>query len=403
MFIVAKMESREIEIGGEEWVQVGRSPFASPPPRDIVENRTSENFHSRRERLRARLADAGFDGILIFRPEDRRYFSGFTGSSGFLLIARKEDILFTDFRYLEQSAREAPGIRIVDHRQKPEESIVRFACDLGLRLVAFQGDVMSVREHDLLLTITRDLCPEIRWKDAGEMFDGLRAIKDAIELEKIRKAIEIAEGAFREVLSEIHPGRTEREVAWLLERAMRERGAEKMSFSPIVVSGVRGSLPHGAPTDKPLACGEMVTLDFGAVYDGYTSDLTRTIALCDPPEALIRIYDTVLAAQLRAIARVQAGILASEVDAAARDTIAQAGYGEYFGHGTGHGIGLAVHEAPTIGPRRDTPLKSGMVITIEPGIYVPDLGGVRIEDDVLVQENNAFLLSTLPKELLRLR
>ncbi|RKQ88751.1 M24 family metallopeptidase [Brockia lithotrophica] len=368
-----------------------------------MEHEEREYFRSRRERLLARLADAGFYGALISRPEDRRYLSGFTGSSGLLLLTREEAILFTDFRYLEQAGRECPGVRVVDHERKPEEAVVRAVCTSRPARVAFQGDAMSVRAYERLLAVTREVCPEVRWEDAGEALEGLRVRKDPPELAKIRRAVEIAEAAFRAVLPEIRPGRTERQVAWALERAMREAGAEATAFPPIVVSGVRGSLPHGMPTDKPLACGELVTLDFGAVYEGYVSDLTRTVALCDPPEALLRIYETVLAAQLRAVARVRAGVTAEEVDAAARETIERAGYGKYFGHATGHGIGLAVHEDPTIGPGRATPLKAGSVVTIEPGIYVPDLGGVRIEDDVLVGESGAVLLSTLPKELLRLR
>ncbi|MBT9252396.1 MAG: Xaa-Pro peptidase family protein [Brockia lithotrophica] len=368
-----------------------------------MENEERGYFRSRRERLRARLAGAGFDGVLISRPEDRRYFSGFTGSSGLLLLTREEAVLFTDFRYLEQAARECPEVRVVDHERKPEEAVVRAVCSFRLARIAFQGDVMSVRTHARLLAAAREMCPDVHWEDAGETLGALRARKDPVELAKIRRAVEIAEAAFREVLPEIRPGRTERQVAWALERAMREGGADAVAFPPIVVSGTRGSLPHGMPTDKPLACGELVTLDFGAVYDGYVSDLTRTVALCDPPEALLRIYETVLASQLRAIARVRAGVSTGTIDAAARETIDRAGYGEYFGHATGHGIGLAVHEEPTIGPGRDIPLEAGMVITIEPGIYVPGLGGVRIEDDVLVHEAGAVLLSTLPKELLRLR
>ena len=232
------------------------------------------------------------------------------------------------------------------------------------------------------------------------MIEKLRMIKTDDEIRTIRRAAEIADEAFSHILTFIKPGVTELEVSNELEFFMRRLGASESSFDTIVASGKRSALPHGVATGKTIENGDMVTLDFGALYDGYVSDITRTVAVGEPTEELKKIYHIVLEAQMRACSALKPGMTGKEADAVARDYIKDHGYGEAFGHSTGHGIGLEVHEGPGLSFRSDTVLKPGMVVTVEPGIYVPGLGGVRIEDDVLITEDGCELLTSSPKELI---
>ena len=351
-------------------------------------------------KLREILTIEGLDAILITQPENRRYLSGFTGSKGMLFISSQQAMLAVPFIYLEQAGKQAPGFKLVRfHREfavvwpdlVAEISSVQ---QCRARRVAFESAHLTVAEHGKL--------------DAGDgnvelvptegVVEGLRAIKDEDELDIIRKAVALADAAFTYAVEFIEPGMTEREVAWRLEVYMRTHGAEKVAFDLIVGAGPNGAMPHHDVSERVIGEGEPIVMDLGARVAGYHSDLTRTICLGQPDERFTEIYDLVLRAQLAAEAIVRRGIVAGEADNAARQIITEAGYGEQYGHGLGHGVGLAVHEEPLIRQDAEEVLKPGMVFTVEPGIYLPDWGGVRIEDMVLVQEGGVEVLSRAGKE-----
>ncbi|MDU4960408.1 MAG: Xaa-Pro peptidase family protein [Sporomusaceae bacterium] len=351
----------------------------------------------RLETLRAFLAGQNLSGLLITKPENRRYFSGFCGSAGALLITANDARLITDFRYLEQAALQAPGFSVVRHGSSIYETIGRLVDEMHITKLGFEADFVSFAAYKLLEEnlAAAELCPV--------QLDALRARKDEAELDRIRKAVAIADDAFAYILERIRIGMSENEVAFELETCMRRLGSEKPAFDTIVASGKRGALPHGLPTDKLLAAGDLVTMDFGAVYQGYHSDMTRTVAMGQASDEQKRIYQTVLTAQLTGIKAVRAGQLCREVDAAARDYITAAGYGEFFGHGLGHCVGLIIHEEPRLSPANETGrLAANMVVTVEPGIYLPDWGGIRIEDMVVVTVEGCEVLTASGKDLIEI-
>lgn len=346
-------------------------------------------------RLQEKLKEASQEALLITHPANRRYISGFTGSSGIVLVTTEEAFIFTDFRYQIQAAEQAPACQVLigDMWQLVGEKCQ----ELKLSSLAFEADYLTFSEYKRL----EDHVGNILLKPGEKWVESLRMIKDEEELQLIRRAAQIADEAFDQILKEIRPGISEREIAFRLEVLMRERGASSSSFDMIVASGVRSALPHGTASDKLLEKGDLLTLDFGAYYKGYASDLTRTVVLGHPSEKQKEIYEIVLEACNRTIQALKPGMTGKEVDAIARDYIDSKGYGEYFGHSTGHGIGLEVHEDPHLSSRRgDLTLQPGMVVTIEPGIYLPDLGGVRIEDDVLITETGCEVLTHSDKNLI---
>ncbi|MBE3577094.1 MAG: aminopeptidase P family protein [Limnochordales bacterium] len=346
-------------------------------------------------RLRAGLRERGADAILVFGLENMRYLSGFTGDSGAVLISETAAVLITDFRYVEQAREEAPGFRIVKHDDF-FETLAGEVRGLGLRSLAYEGDKVSVRRFARL----QEVLPEVSWVDQNGLVEGLRAVKDEEELKFIAEAAAIADQAFTHILQYVREGVTEREIALELEWYLK-RHSEGPAFTTIVASGPRGALPHAQPTDKELRRGELVVLDWGAVVNGYHSDMTRTVAVGAADARSREIYEIVLRAQLAGLEAVRPGRCGREVDAVAREVIAAAGYGEYFGHGLGHGVGLAIHEdPPRLSPRGESLLAANMVVTVEPGIYLPGFGGVRIEDLVVVTDEGARRLSQSPKDLM---
>ncbi|WP_206812745.1 aminopeptidase P family protein [Paradesulfitobacterium ferrireducens] len=349
---------------------------------------------SRLTKLRTKMTSEKFDAFLCMRPENRRYLSGFTGSAGMLLITQDQAFLLTDFRYLEQAAAQAPEFQVVKIGNEPFKTLAEL--DQGIEVLGFEGDFVTFEEYGKL----EQNFARTRLVSRPELVNHLRSVKEPSEIELIREAVRIADDAFSEILQFISVGQTEAEIALHLEFSMRQAGASGPSFDFIAASGWRSAMPHGVASSKKVQQGEFLTLDYGAIYQGYCSDITRTVCLGEPDEKQRALYDTVLAANRAGIAAVRPGLTGKEVDAAARKLIEDAGYGEYFGHGLGHSVGLAIHEGPNLSPREERVLEPGMVVTVEPGIYLPDYGGVRIEDMVLVTEQGCEVLTKAPKDLI---
>ncbi len=348
--------------------------------------------------LRSKLREINLDAILISTPENRRYMSGFTGSSGYLLISNEAATLATDFRYVEQAGRESEEFDIT-RISGGLSWIYEWADQQEVSRIGFESTSITVSLYDAIKAAdnrtNRSLPIELISTDA--IVENLRTVKDENELELITKAVQIADEALDEVSPKIVPGTTEVAVAWELEKAMRERGAEMISFDTIVGAGPNGALPHHRADDTIIKSGDSVVIDMGAKFQGYCSDLTRTIFVGEPDSKFDRIYGIVLAAQIEAEKTVRAGMTGEECDAISRNIIREAGYGEDFGHSLGHGVGLAVHEYPRVGPKANDVLEDGMVFTIEPGIYLPGWGGVRIEDIVVMEHGRARVISRASK------
>lgn len=346
--------------------------------------------------LRKELQLRDLDAMLVTSPTNRRYMSGFTGSAGNVLVTANQAMLITDFRYIEQATAQAPLYQIVKHPGLIQETIAELLVEHQIKKLAFEEEDVTYKKYRSF----HDAFGKCELVATSSIVENLRIVKDASEIAIIEQAIAIAEQAFTRLLPEIKAGVSEKQLAIKLENYMRELGAEGASFTIIIASGERSSLPHGTASDKLLASGELVTFDFGALYQGYISDITRTVAVGEIDAKQQEIYNIVLEAQLNALAKIKPGMTGREADSFTRDVIEQYGYGENYGHGTGHGIGMDVHEAPTISVRGETVLEPGMVITVEPGIYLPGIAGVRIEDDVLITENGIRVLTKLPKDLL---
>jgi len=350
---------------------------------------------SRVDRLRDLLASQQLGALFISKAENRTYLTGFTGSAGAVFVTASEVLLLVDFRYVEQAAAEAPGCEVVRVPRQATDAVAELVHRRELQRIGFEQDGLSYREYEVL---SKALHPAAFVPVDG--IDRLRWVKDDEELAHIRAAASIADAGFAHIQRFLRPGVREREVALELEFFMRRQGADKEAFEIIVASGVRSSLPHGLASNKTLAPGEFVTLDFGAVVRGYHSDCTRTVVLGHASPRHREIYDLVLTAQQTALAGLRPNVNARDVDALARQVIADAGHGEHFGHGLGHGVGLAIHEGPTLSPREDATLEAGMTITVEPGVYLPGWGGVRIEDLVVLTAQGCEILTRTPKQLL---
>jgi Xaa-Pro aminopeptidase len=343
------------------------------------------------------------DAFLVSQPENRRYLSGFTGSTGYLLITPTEALLATDFRYIEQATIEAPGFAIRKIEAKFEALFPSLVDELGLKRIGFESGHMTYAEHGSLAAphqseglaeppaLGYTLCPTLG------LIEDMRAVKEPQEIAAIRAAVELGDAAFLHVREQLRPGMTERQVAWELEVFMRQAGAEAVAFEIIVASGPNGAMPHAKATSREIGSGEPIIMDLGARLNGYNSDLTRTMCLGEPDGRFKEIYALVLRAQAAAQEAGRAGLTGVELDAVARQIIEEAGYGESFGHGLGHGVGLAVHEEPRVAKTVTTTLADGNVITIEPGIYLPGWGGVRIEDMAVVRSQGLEILTRAPK------
>ncbi len=340
------------------------------------------------------LENAGLDGFLFMNRANLRYLCGFTGSSGALLVTPRETVFLTDFRYMIQAHKEVRAQKIVRYRMATE-GIVEQVEALGLQRIGFESETLTYDQVLHLRSKSSDAC---QWIAETSGLHTLRSVKDAEELAAIAGAASLAAAAFEEVLPLLRPGCREREFAFELELAMRRRGAEEKAFDIIVASGYRGALPHGTASDKLIARGDLVTIDFGCRLNGYHSDETVTLAIGTVDPQLRRIYETVLEARHRALDGIRPGVALRDIDALARDYIVAQGYGDYFGHGLGHGLGLEVHEKPTISSLSDAVAEENMVFTVEPGIYLPERGGVRIEDLVCVTAEGCRRLTRLPKD-----
>lgn len=346
------------------------------------------------ERLRALLPELGVDGLLVSQPENRLYLSGFTGSAGTLLISPTHTLIATDFRYYEQVGQQCPQFELVRVKREVDEALAGMLERAGVSRAGFEDDASFAGVERW-----RGAAPEVEWQPTRQVVAGLRAIKDEAEVAALRRAIALTDEALAAALADARPGMTELELAWRIESYMRTHGAHAVAFELIVVGGPSSALPHARPADVPLPAGEPVIIDIGAEVDGYHGDLTRTVCFGEPndPERFREIYDIVLRAQVSAEAGIRPGMSAAEADGLARDVIMEAGYGEAFGHGLGHGVGLQIHESPLLSRLSSEIIQPGMLITIEPGIYLPGWGGVRIEDIVLITENGAEVLTRAPK------
>jgi len=352
---------------------------------------------NRLQKLRQKLAEREIDAIFISQAENRYYLSGFDGSSGYLLITPQNTILATDFRYIEQAKRQAPDYEIFQISTDIADWFPKLIVGLNLRKLGFEAGDITFAIYQQLTDALNRVKSELRLVPIDGLVECLRAIKEPEEIQLITKAVDITDNAFEYIEDTIHSGMSEKEVAWEIEKFLREKGSEPIPFEIIVASGSNSALPHAKPSLHKIHSGEPVVIDIGARVEGYSSNLSRTICLGTPDDTFNKVYDTVLEAQLTAIAAIKNGITGGEIDDLARTVIKQAGYGEAFGHGLGHGIGLAPHEAPRLGPNSSEHLADGMVFTIEPGIYLAGWGGVRIEDVVVMESGKIRVISKARK------
>ena len=348
-------------------------------------------------RVREIIAAEKLAGLLLTSLPNLRYLCGFSGTDGVLFLTSQEVVFLTDSRYQTQARDQVQADRVVCYRTK-NEAIGELLGELGTARIGFEADQLSVAQYEALRGLSRNLT----WVALQQQLRALRWRKSAAELDLLKQAAALNRQAFASVLPGIAAGVTEREIALELEIALKRQGGEVNAFDFIVASGVRGALPHGVASDKIIRNGELVTIDFGTRVAGYHSDETVTLAVGEVDGKLRQIHAIVLEAHDAAIAAVRPGLPIAELDAVARDYIAARGYADYFGHGLGHGVGLEVHEYPALNSSSEDRLEEGMVITIEPGIYLPDVGGVRIEDTVVVTASGCELITSLPKAFRRL-
>ena len=355
---------------------------------------TKTQYEKRLSGLRAYLEDHGLAGALITSYENRRYFCGFTGSSGYLIVTRTHVVLITDKRYTTQAKEQTVDCEIVEHSQDRLRLVADTMKRLGITSSVMESS-MTAGEYFSL----KEYLGDHRTVLEDEYFLELRMVKDEWETEAVREAIRRAEAGFDRLIPRLKTGMTEKDLADELHYLVNREGAEAMSFGTIVASGARGAMAHGFPTDKVIENGDMVVVDFGVMYDGYCSDMTRTLLFGDISRENMRIFNLVLEAGKRAVEAVRPGVHSSEVEAAHREVFIREGLDDYALRGLGHGIGLQIHECPRVQIGKDTVLKPNMIFTIEPGLYFPGVCGVRTEDDVLVTESGVENLSHTPHEI----
>jgi Xaa-Pro aminopeptidase len=349
-------------------------------------------------RLLDKLPDVNIDAILVGSPINRRYLSGFTGSAGWILLSKERALLAVDFRYVEQAAWEAVGFEIYRINDDLSSWLPPLMLTLNIGRLGIEADYMPVSIYQSLCKRVQESCSHVEIVPLKNMVEHFRAIKNADEVINIEKACLIADSAMQYVMRTLEVGMTEKQLAWMLESFVRENGSEALPFEIIVASGPNSALPHAHPTDRQIAIGEPVIIDLGAKVGGYCSDMTRTFIVGEITEKYNTIYNVVISAQINTAGSVVEGISAREADALARRMIEAAGYGDLFGHGLGHGIGLETHEAPRVSFLSDDILVNNMVFTIEPGIYLPGWGGIRIEDSVMLTGGTLRFLTHASKE-----
>jgi len=365
----------------------------------LFEDTRKKSGIKRLRKLRISIAEKGLDVLLLSQPENLRYLSGFTGSSGWLLISVQSAILATDFRYVEQAKRESPDFEITQTKQQLRDWLPGIVSDLGWHKLGFEANFISYDSYHNVSEAIKTKQVNLELIPTTGIVEQLRSIKEPGELGFITKAIELTDAAFEQARTIIRPGITEKEAAWKIEKILRQEGSEGIPFEIIVASGPNSALPHARPAEKIICSGEPVLIDMGARINGYCSDFSRTLFLGKADKTFREIYNIVLKAQATAVERVESGMDAPQADRLARSVIEQAGYGDAFGHGLGHGVGLAVHEFPTLNPSSSDSLVDGMVFTIEPGIYLAGQGGVRIEDMVVLENGKAKVLTKAKKDL----
>lgn len=348
-------------------------------------------------KLRSFMKEENVDGMLITNGQNRRYLTGFTGTAGVVFVTEEEAVFITDFRYTVQANDQVKGFTIVEHKGPIHLEVAEQVKKYGVKNLGFEKQNLTYAVYELYKQAL-----SIEFTPVDGLVEKLRIVKSDQELKIMKEAGKIADAAYEHIQGFIKPGVKETDVSNELEFFMRKQGATSSSFDIIVASGYRAALPHGVASEKEIQTGELVTLDFGALYQGYCSDITRTLAVGEISDQLREIYDTVLQAQLKGMEGTKAGMTGKEADALTRDYITEKGYGDYFGHSTGHGLGMDVHEAPSLSLKSETILKPGMVVTIEPGIYIPEVGGCRIEDDIVITENGNEPLNFSTKELITL-
>ncbi|MCP4429233.1 MAG: aminopeptidase P family protein [Chloroflexi bacterium] len=350
-------------------------------------------FQKRLDAIRQQFDDWKVDGLLIGSAANRRWLSGFTGSSGQLLITADKAILATDFRYWEQAANQSPDFALFKQKRKKEDT-ANFLAAGGASKIGLEAQHVTLAESAKLKKVDG-----IKWVPLAKTAESLRKIKSSDEIETMRAAAAITDQVMAQVNELARPGMSERALAWELEKRMRELGAEGMAFDVIVASGPNAALPHHHPGDRQLRAGDAIIVDMGARLDGYHSDMTRSFYLgAEPDEQFWSVYNVVLAAQTAVLDQIKPGMNGKEVDALARDAIAEAGHSDHFGHGLGHGIGLVIHETPHLSPRSEKEIMAArLAVTIEPGVYIPGWGGVRIEDLIVLTDDGFEYLSHCPK------
>jgi Xaa-Pro aminopeptidase len=358
------------------------------------------SFRKRLVALREKLADISADTLWIIQPESRRYLSGFkatdtqlTESSGSLLISETDALLITDSRYTTEAEKEALDFEVITQKKGLLESLPPILARLGTKNLGFEEDFVTWGFHKELSKKLKKLSPPVRLTSLKGLVDEMREVKERFEIKSIEASADLMSEILAEVITSLEPGRTEREVAWQIEGLAHDAGVEDLAFPPIVASGPHGALAHAVPTNRKIRAKEPIILDVGVKLDGYCCDMTRTIFLGTPGPKFRKMYRTVREAQLSALQKVLPGTESTLPDSTAREVIENAGFGEYFGHALGHGVGLATHERPRLGPEKPVKLKRGMVVTVEPGIYIPGNGGVRLEEMVVIEKNGPKILT----------
>ncbi len=354
------------------------------------------------KKLRQSLTEKRIDAVMILIDHNRHYLSGFTAedtlfdeSAGALFIGPENLLLATDSRYTIQAANEAPQYEIFCYQKGLIPSLPSILPKINARSLGFENHRLSVRQYEEIVEVLKAAHLKIDLIGVEGMVESQREIKDQSEIDKTKAALALAEEVFTQVIAELQPGLPEKEIAWTLEKGMRAAGAEALSFPPIVASGPNSAMPHAIPGNRRLQVGEPLLFDWGARLNGYCSDISRTLVIGHPDAQFKKVYQTVKDAQRKAIDAIQPGVHAQAVDRVAREYIEAAGFKDKFGHGLGHGTGLAIHEPPRLSPTLDTILEEGMLCTIEPGIYLPSWGGVRLENMVVVRRDGAEVLNTL--------
>lgn len=346
------------------------------------------------KKLRNEMAQHEIEAFLITSEFNLRYITEFTGSSGLAIVTEDKALFITDFRYTAQASEQCKGFEVVQAKTNLLEEAADQVKALGIRTLSFEKDFVTYTSYE---DYKEKMDAEL--KPVSGIVEKIRMIKTPEEVEILQGAAKIADDAFEYICTYIKPGMTELQVSNELEFFMRKQGAASSSFDIIVASGHRGALPHGVASDKVIESGELVTMDFGALYKGYISDITRTVAVGEPSEKMKEVYQIVLEAQELGVEKIGPGMTGFDADAIGRDYIKSKGYGEAFGHSTGHGIGLEVHEGPGLSSKSQVVLEPNMAVTVEPGIYLPGIGGVRIEDDIMITESGNERLTKSSKEL----